>query len=146
MVRLADGHFLLFAEGSGGDSEAVLFDRDPAEPQARASRLAYRPPAGFRITDAALLPDGRLLFLNRRARIFEGFNAVLTIGKLPPLRPGALLTGDEEIAAFKSPAVRENFEALSVTSEDGRTILWLASDDNYNGLQRTLLLKLALEP
>jgi hypothetical protein len=32
-----------------------------------------------------------------------------------------------------------------VSREGGRTILWLASDDNYNKLQRTLLLKFALE-
>jgi hypothetical protein len=35
-------------------------------------------------------------------------------------------------------------EALSVDSENGRTILWIASDDNFNPLQRTLLLKFAL--
>ena len=36
-------------------------------------------------------------------------------------------------------------EGLSVTREAGRTILWLTSDDNYSPLQRTLLMKFALE-
>jgi hypothetical protein len=35
-------------------------------------------------------------------------------------------------------------EALSVTGEEGRTIVWLASDDNLNPIQRTILLKLGL--
>jgi hypothetical protein len=36
-------------------------------------------------------------------------------------------------------------EALSVTQEGSRTILWMASDNNYNNVQRTLLLKFLLE-
>jgi hypothetical protein len=36
-------------------------------------------------------------------------------------------------------------EALSVTRELGRTIVWIASDDNFSPLQRTLLLKFALD-
>jgi hypothetical protein len=32
-------------------------------------------------------------------------------------------------------------EGLAVTQEGGRTIVWLASDDNLLPLQRTLLLK-----
>jgi hypothetical protein len=36
-------------------------------------------------------------------------------------------------------------EALSVTRDGGRTILWMASDDNYNSVQRTLLLSFFLE-
>ena len=144
MVRLADGRFLLFAEGNGGDSEALLFAGDPAAPGTRTLRLRYRPPAGFRITDAALLPDGRLALLHRRVGLFEGFTARLTIARLPVLADGALI-GGEEAAAFEGPVTRDNFEALSVTREGGRTILWIASDDNFNPLQRTLLMKFALE-
>jgi hypothetical protein len=36
-------------------------------------------------------------------------------------------------------------EGISVTSEGGRTFVWLTSDDNYSPLQRTLLLKFALD-
>jgi len=144
MVRLADGRFLLFNEGKGGDSDALLFAGDPAAAGTPALRLRYRPPAGFRITDAALLPDGRLVLLHRRVALFEGFTARLTVARLPVLAQGAVIQG-EEAAAFEGAVTRDNFEALSVSREGGRTILWLASDDNYNQLQRTLLLKFALE-
>jgi hypothetical protein len=143
MVRLGDGRFLVFDEGQGGDSDVLLFDGDPAEPGTSALRLRYRPPAGFRITDAALLPDGRLALLHRRVGLFEGFTARLTLARLPILAEGAVIEG-EEAAAFEGPVTRDNFEAMSASREGGRTILWLASDDNYNKLQRTLLLKFAL--
>jgi hypothetical protein len=144
MVRLRDGRFLVFNEGRGGDSDALLFAGDPSVPGTAAVRLRYRPPAGFRITDAGLLPDGRLVLLHRRVGLFEGFTARLTLARPPAPVPGALIEG-EEAAAFEGAVTRDNFEALSVGREGGRTILWLASDDNYNKLQRTLLLKFAIE-
>ncbi|MGZ8285643.1 MAG: esterase-like activity of phytase family protein [Allosphingosinicella sp.] len=143
MVRLADGRFLVFAEGKGGDSEAILFAGDPAAGGAPALRLRYRPPEGHRITDAALLPDGRLALLNRKVGLFTGFTIRLTVADLPGLAERALITG-REVAAFEGTATRDNLEALSVVREGGRTILWIASDDNYNPLQRTLLMKFAL--
>ena len=143
MVRLPDGRFLVFAEGEGGDSEVLLFAGDPALPGTAALRLRYRPPAGYRVTDAAWLLDGRLVLLNRRVGLFDGFTAKLVVARLPPLAEGALIAGTET-ASFEGPVTRDNLEALSVTREGGRTILWIASDDNYNPLQRTLLMKFAL--
>ncbi len=143
MVRLRDGRFLVFAEGEGGDSEAVLFSGDPAQAGTPALRLRYRPPRGYRLTDAGVLLDGRLVLLNRTVGLFAGFTARLTIAALPPLSDRALIEG-QEIAAFEGRLTRDNFEALSVTQEGGRTILWIASDDNYNSIQRTLLMKFAL--
>ncbi len=143
MVRLPDGRFLVFAEGNGGDSEAILFAGDPAAGGTPALRLRYRPPEGYRVTDAAILPDGRLALLNREVSLFTGFTVRLTVATLPKLIGGALIEG-REAAAFEGPATRDNFEALSVTREGGRTILWIASDDNYNPLQRTLLMKFVL--
>lgn len=144
MVRLPDGRFLVFAEGKGGDSEALLFAGDPSVPGTSALRLRYRPPEGYRITDAGLLPDGRLILLNRNVGLFAGFTAKLVAASLPPIGKDALIAG-EEVAVFEGAVARDNLEALSVTREGGRTILWLASDDNYNPLQRTLLMKFALD-
>jgi hypothetical protein len=142
IIRFPDGRFLLLAEGQGGDSEAILFAGDLAVPGTAAAKLRYRPPRGYRVTDAALLPDGRALFLNRRFRLLSGFSIKLTVAELPERLEGALIEG-REIADFGG-VTHDNLEALSVTHEGGRTILWLASDDNYNPLQRTLLMKFAL--
>lgn len=147
MVRLADGRFLIFAEGRSGGSgptAAVLFEGDPAEPATETVALRYQAPEGYRITDAAMLPDGRILYLNRRFALFEGISAKLTLGTLPELEEGTILSGTE-VAHFAPPVTVDNMEALSITRENGRTILWMASDDNLNSLQRTLLLKFALD-
>lgn len=147
IVRLNDGRFLVFSEGAmrkDGTSEVLEFSGDPAVPGTAARSLGYRVPPGYRLTDAALLPDGRLLLLNRRFSLFEGVAAKLVVA--PPPRPGAaaIIAGDE-IADLASPVTVDNMEALSVTREAGRTIVWIASDDNFSPLQRTLLLKFALD-
>ena len=35
-------------------------------------------------------------------------------------------------------------EGLAVTQENGRIIVWMVSDNNFNALQRTILMKFAL--
>jgi hypothetical protein len=143
MLRLPDGRFLLFSEGKGGISEVLMFLGDPAAPGTRALKMRYRPPEGYRITDAALAPDGRMLLLNRQFSLLKG-GFVAKLARAPVPDEAATLIEGEEIADLSRP-LSDNMEALSVTREGGRTILWMASDNNYNGVQRTLLLKFALE-
>lgn len=142
MLRLPDGRFLIFSEGypvAEGVSEVLLFGDDPAAGSTKITSLGYKGPKSYRITDAALLPDGRVLFVNRRVAL-SGFTAKLTVGTLPELKAGAILTG-HEVAGLRPPAIADNMEAISVTQEGGRAIVWMASDDNFSPLQRTLLLK-----
>lgn len=146
LVRLDDGRFLVMAEGrndGGAHSEVVLFAGDPSRPATGTTVLRFRRPAGYRATDAALLPDGRILILSRRFSVWDGFTARLTVADVPRLASGATIEG-REIAALAPPLAADNMEALAVTRENGRTIVWLASDDNFSPLQRTLLLKFEL--
>ena len=148
MVRLRDGRFLVVAEGpvaADGTAPALLFPGDPTAAASRPLALRYRPPPGYAATDAAALPDGRIVFLNRRAALLEGFSAVVTVAEAPAAGSGAIIAG-RELAALASPFTIDNMEALSITRENGRTILWIASDDNFTPLlQQTLLLKFALD-
>jgi hypothetical protein len=147
MVRLPDGRFLVFAEGRDNDdpfSPVLLFEGDPARPGTPAVALRYRRPSGYRVTDAALLPDGRLMILHRRFRLSEGVSASLAVAEVGPLRPGAILAG-REIAALGPGLVGENLEALSIASEGGRTVVRLASDDNFMPILRTVLLEFAFD-
>lgn len=146
MVRLADGRFLVFSEATrrkDGTNEVLLFLGDPAAPETASISVGYKVPEGYHVTDAALLPDGRLLILNRRFTVWEGVSAKLIIADVPGNDPNAVI-GGKEIADFRPPVTVDNMEALSVTREGKRTIIWIASDDNFNPLQRTLLLKFAL--
>lgn len=147
MVRLPDGRFLVFYEGDREPralSEVLLFGGDPTASDAPPARLGYRPPRGYQLSDATLLPDGRLLLVNRRMPPLEGITVKLTVAALPPLRDGTVIEG-REIADFRAPLTVDNFEAISATQERGRTIVWIASDDNFFFLQRNLLLKFALD-
>ena len=47
----------------------------------------------------------------------------------------------EELARLASPYAVDNLEGLAATKGPrGETLLWLISDDNFNPLQRNLLL------
>jgi hypothetical protein len=146
MVRLGDGRFLVFCECPDDDrplSDVVLFDGDPANPRTPSILLHFRRVPGYRVSDATLLPDGRLLIANRRFEWLEGVSAALTVADGRDLRAGAVIQG-REIARLQPPLTVDNMEGVSVTVENGRTIVWLVSDDNFFPLQRTLLLKFAL--
>lgn len=143
MARLPGGRFLILEEAGAGEDgtvAALLFDGDPADPAAAARKLRYSPPAGYRPVDAAALADGRILILNRRFTLFGGFTAKLVAARIE----GDKVEVEKELAYFAPPVTTDNYEALSVTQENGRQILWLASDNNFNPLQRTLILKFAL--
>lgn len=148
LVRLADGRFLVIEEGWDDPvpyTAAILFGGDAAVPGTPWMRLRYRRPPGYRPTDAAPLPDGRLLILNRS---FTGLrlSAKLVIADVRGLRPGGDLNG-QDVATLAAPLVVDNMEGVAVTQEAGRTIVWLVSDDDFMRLfRRTLLLKFELRP
>lgn len=146
LVRLADGRFLVFGEGKDDGapfSDAVMFAGDAAVQETPAIRLRYRRPPGYRVTDAALLPDGRILILNRRFAWLR-LSARLTLAD--PARPGADgIIESREVATLEAPLNVDNMEALAITRENGRTIVWIASDDDFMAIvRRTLLLKFEL--
>ena len=146
MVRLSDGRFVVIAESvsaTTGIAPAMLFDRDPTDPAAIAKPTGYRPPPGYKPTDVAQLPDGRLLVLNRHFAVWSLFQAKLVLLNPMERRPETIMQG-RVIADFKPPVIADNFEGLSVTSENGRPMVWLVSDNNFMRWQRTLLLKFEL--
>jgi hypothetical protein len=150
MVRLRDGRFVVISETTRPDggkrrSERVvlIFDHDPTDHKGPVETLSYVPPAGYDPSDAAELPDGRLVVVNRKIALRDLFTAKLTVVDISGAKPGTVLRG-KEIADFKSPVQHDNFEGVSITREGDATILWLVSDDNNAWWQQTLLLKFRL--
>ena len=147
MARLADGRFLVIGEGApewtGEGYPALLFAGDPVE-GAAAIAFDFVPPKGFRATDAAALPDGRVLILLRRIDRYlpPRFSAALMLADPAAIRAGRAWRG-EVLATIDGALPRDNFEGLAVVPGAGGALtLWLIADDNTAALQRTLLYKL----
>lgn len=147
MIRLDDGRFLILSE-DGGDvkhlSASLLFSGDPTAPSTTAVNFDYRPPTGYLVTDAAQLPDGRLLLLHRRFTMMDGVSAIVSMADPKTIRRGKIWTA-QPIARLAPPLAVDNMEGIEVTQERGETLVWLVSDDNFSPLQRSLLMKFALK-
>ncbi len=101
---------------------------------------------GFALTDLASLANGDVIFLERRFRLTEGVKMRLRRVKAANLRPGAALDGEVLLRADNLREI-DNMEGLAIhQNAQGRDILTIISDDNFNpAFQRTLLMQFALE-
>ncbi|MBC8129507.1 MAG: esterase-like activity of phytase family protein [Rhizobiaceae bacterium] len=97
--------------------------------------------APWNATDAAFLPSGDLLLLERR---YESFGRLgMRIRRIPgdAIRPGALVDGEVLIDADLGEEI-DNMEGIDVsTGTDGAIYVALVSDDNTSFLQRNLYLE-----
>lgn len=152
LVRLGDGRFLALREGFDGTFEdrrhqALLFASDPVE-NPGGMELTMIGPEGFSPTDAAQLPDGRVLVLMRRLvwPFPARFAGRLAIGDPVRIRPGEPWQVTQ-VARLPSALPVDNFEGMAIEPRaDGSVSVWLISDDNDAAFQRTLLWKLQLDP
>lgn len=148
LVRLHDGRFVAFAEGSrwGGrvDRPAVVFAGDPVAAPDRAFGFTYRAAPGFAVSDAAVLPDGDIVVLERRWLLPLRFRSRLVLVRSAALSPSALVQG-EELGRIAAPWPTENYEAVAATRAGKATILWLASDNDQMWHRPSYLLKLRLD-
>lgn len=145
MIRLADGRTVIFSENADADPrgrEALLFAGDPAEPGTKAVRFFYDSEGKGLVSDAAPLPDGRILLVHRRLGLDPVFTTILGVVDPAAIRPGRALTSQ---AIGRVPAaLADNYEGAAVERRDGRTFLWLVSDNNFNNWQRSLLVEFEL--
>lgn len=145
IIRLDDGRFIIISESLEDDDshQALLFSGDPVEPGSDIARFTYRPPAGYRVTDGAQLPDGRLLILNRWVGLPSGFAAKLALVDTGRIEKGATVSG-KVIATLSSPLLVDNMEGIAISRAGVDVIVWLVSDNNFSIFQRTLLMKFRL--
>lgn len=147
LTRLPDGRLLALVESDDGQGTTIGWIGTPASPTHdavdwRPLRLALS--GGYRPTATALAANGDLLVLERSFSIPAGF--ANRIRRIPgaTIAPEATLDGPE-VFRLDQPPVKDNFEGMAtIPQADGTTRVLLISDDNYSGLQRTLLLALRL--
>lgn len=135
------GTLIAFSERGfteSGDLKAFLIGGPTPGP------FAVKRTAGFDISDAAMLPEGDILVLERLFSPERGVAVRIRRLPLSEIKPGALVDGPTVIEADMRFQI-DNMEALSVHRTPwGETRLTLMSDDNFSPLQRTLLLQFAL--
>jgi hypothetical protein len=108
--------------------------------------IAFTRSNDFDITDAAVTPAQELLILERSFSIARGPGMRIRRFALSAIKPGAVLEGSVVFEADWNYQI-DNMEGLAVhTTPEGETVLTLISDDNFNPLQRTLLLQFTLAP
>ena len=142
LTQLPDGRILMLAQGLKRDDGA------------RAGWLAgdggieafgYRTAPKFLPTDAAALPNGDVLVLSRHFSVLGGTRVRLERVPAGAIGAGAVLQG-ALVARFERPLTVDNFEGVAaVQGEDGETLVYILSDDNFNFFQRTLLLLFRLQ-
>lgn len=145
MVRLADGRTIVFSEDADHDArgrEALVIAGDPAVPGTRATRFYYDAAGRGLVSDAALLPDGRILLVHRKLGLSPVFTTILAIVDPADIAPGGTV---RSVPVGQVPApLAENYEGAAIEQRGGRTFLWLVSDDNFNSWQRSLLVEFEL--
>jgi hypothetical protein len=144
--RLA-GTLIAFSErglDAGGNLRAFLVGANPPG-AGTVAEFSVRRREDFDISDAALLPSGDVLLLERRFSWWSGIAMRLRRIAIAGIAPGALVDGSDLLFADLGYHI-DNMEGLSVnTDATGAVILTLISDDNFNHfLQRTLLLQFKL--
>lgn len=108
--------------------------------------FAYATIPDFRPTAIARLPDGSIAVLERAFDIVRGVRCRVMRFDVAQLVPGGTVQG-EELARLASPYAVDNLEGMAATrGARGETLIWLISDDNFNPLQRNILLLFELAP
>lgn len=141
LTFLKDGRLLAIAEEliRGGRAVGWISDAEGWSP------LTYVLNDGFVVTDLATLPEGDVLVLERRYTMRIGVAARVRRIAANSIAPGTELQG-ELIAELRPPLTMDNMEGIAARRDlgSGRTLIYMISDDNFNPLQRTLLLMFEL--
>lgn len=145
LTYLPDGGLLAITEYTRKtDGHVIGWHRRPDGTDRDVSLIL---PDEWGLTDLAVLPDGDLLALERWYKPINDLR--IRLRRLPASgleTPGVPLDGPV-IAEFAGGYLMDNMEAMDVRqTADGTVMIYLLSDDNFNPLQRTLLMMFALAP
>jgi hypothetical protein len=109
-------------------------------------RFEYAKTPEFNPTAITQLPDGSLAMLERAFDYVQGARIRVMHFAASELRPGNEIHA-AEVARLASPYAVDNLEGLAARKGNrGETLLWMIADDNFNPLQRNLLLMFELAP
>jgi hypothetical protein len=137
LATLADGSLLAISEELAIDGGVVAWVGTPGHWR----QVRYPTSDNFKPTGATTLPNGDVLVLERRFPPVGARLRILPAGSLAAGRVPEL----QEIARLEGALTVDNLEGIDVCFGPGRELrVVIVADDNFNFLQRTLLLMFAL--
>lgn len=146
-----DGLWLIVPESlrsASGAARALVFHNGLSSDAAASQRQEVEVPVAeaFSPTDADYLDGREFLLLFRRYSPLRGLAARIEQVKVTSGPDGRPHVETRFVAALQPPLNVDNMEGLAVRHEGDRVFVYLVSDDNFSGLQRTLLMKFELLP
>ncbi|MEQ8283654.1 MAG: esterase-like activity of phytase family protein [Parvibaculum sp.] len=109
------------------------------------SWFAVQPREPYKPTDMARLPNGDLLLLERRFSMLAGVGMQMRLIRRDDIAAGEIVDGEILIDVGQRYSI-DNMEGLAVREDkNGDLMIYMISDDNFNLLQRTLLLMFRLK-
>ncbi|TAJ91139.1 MAG: hypothetical protein EPO10_13970 [Reyranella sp.] len=142
LTALADGTVIAISEEYSLQPATVVgwIGKPDAAGRYTWSSFSYATVPDFKPTALAVLPDGAFATLERAFDMVRGVRVRVMRIDAAQLKPGATVR-PEELAFLASPYAVDNLEGLAATrGAKGETLLWLMSDDNFNPLQRNILM------
>ncbi len=144
LTTMQDGRMLAFSENTH-TSEGVTLAQGWIIGRGRVESLSYEIDPSYRPTDMATLPNGDILVLERHFSLAKGMAARLTQLPTKSIKVGQSIKGTV-IADLAYPFNLDNMEALAVRkNKAGETLIYIMSDNNYNRLQRNLLMMFKID-
>lgn len=147
LTALTDGRVVAISEEYGQRPGTVMgWIGVPAAGGYVWRSFDYATVPDFQPTAIAMLPDGSFATIERAFDIVRGVRCRVMRFDAAQLEPGATVRA-EELARLVAPYAVDNLEGMAATKGTrGETLLWLISDDNFNRLQRNILLLFELAP
>jgi len=142
LAALADGRVIAISEEYGQRSGTVMgWIGEPAPGGGwRWQSFDYATLPDFRPTALTQLPDGSFALIERAFDMVRGVRCRVMRFEAGQLKAGATVQA-EELARLASPYAVDNLEGIAaITGPRGETLLFLISDDNFNRVQRNMLL------
>ncbi|NQW55016.1 MAG: esterase-like activity of phytase family protein [Rhodospirillales bacterium] len=148
MTGLPDGTVIAISEEYSRQPETMAgwIGKPDGNGRYAWSSFSYATIPDYKPTALAILPDGSFATLERAYDPVRGVRCRVMRFDAAQLTPGATVR-PEELARLASPYAVDNLEGLAATrGAAGETLLWLISDDNFNPLQRNILMLFELAP
>ncbi len=161
LTALPDGRLLVIAEGAEGSRQTQGWIGTPQGPWTTMPpaiawhRFALTLDGSMNPTDVTAVPkangDVALVMIERSFSIPLGFSARLSLLSLSAIDDFLRTDGKQQSATplqatplvtLSHPPINDNWEAITLDQRDGDT-LWLMTDNNYNSLQRSLLMSIS---